>query len=105
MLHYTDGLVERRDASIEQGLDWLVNVATSAASTRTTAGVGTTDTGLEPASAGSRDRTDLSLDLDGLCDTLLEQVGEQVEDDIALLALRVLPSAPFPAREHAVPGT
>lgn len=69
LLLYTDGLIERRDASVDAGLDWLL------AATSGLAGLG----------------------LDALCDELLAQVGAPGEDDIALLALRVLPTrAPVP---------
>lgn len=69
LLLYTDGLIERRDASVDAGLDWLL------AATSGLAGLG----------------------LDALCDKLLAQVGAPGEDDIALLALRVLPTrAPGP---------
>lgn len=60
VLLYTDGLVERRDAAIDDGLHWLTAAA------RPLAGA----------------------PLDELCDTLLAQVGPSTEDDIALLALR-----------------
>jgi len=62
VLLYTDGLVERRGASLDDGLDWLVDTAGALA----------------------------GLDLDGLCDALLGLVGADAEDDVALLALRAL---------------
>ena len=64
VLLYTDGLVERRDASaegIDDGLAWLVRTASAL------------------AGAG----------LDEVCDTLLQQVEQDLEDDVVLLALRV----------------
>jgi PAS domain S-box-containing protein len=63
VLLFTDGLVERRGASLDDGLEWL----------RTTA-----------ASLGD-------LPLDELCDALLEGVAERLEDDVALLAVRAHP--------------
>ena len=62
VLLYTDGLVERRDASLDDGLDWLL---------RTAAPLG-------------------GLPLDELCDRLLALTAADSEDDIALLALRPL---------------
>jgi len=61
VLLYTDGLVERRHASLDDGLTWLIQVAT--------------------------DLADLSPEQ--LCDALLKQVSDDAEDDIALLAVRV----------------
>ena len=66
VLLYTDGLVERRGAPLDQGLDWL------AGAVRELAG----------------------LPLEELCDALLGQLPDAVEDDIALLALRYRPDAP-----------
>ena len=66
VLLYTDGLVERRDAPLEQGLDWLVDAVRGLA----------------------------GLPLEDLCDALLGQLPDAVEDDIALLALRAHPQAP-----------
>ena len=63
VLLYTDGLVERRTASLDHGLARLVEVAQ----------------GL-PAD-----------DLEAFCDHVLEQVGRSEDDDTALLALRVQP--------------
>lgn len=70
LLLYTDGLVERRGVSIQDGLDRLV-VASVA---------------------------DASQDVDELCDGLLLQLpGNQlVTDDIALVAMRPLPLVPGP---------
>ncbi|HSP39713.1 MAG TPA: PP2C family protein-serine/threonine phosphatase [Frankiaceae bacterium] len=60
VLLYTDGLVERRDAAIDEGLRWLAATARSLA----------------------------QAPLDELCDTLLNLIGPATEDDVALLALR-----------------
>ena len=60
LLLYTDGLVERRDATLQDGMDWL----------RDTVVV-----------LGGRS-------VDDLCDELLARIGDQVEDDVALLAVR-----------------
>jgi hypothetical protein len=62
VLLYTDRLVERREASIDDGLHWLVQAAQELA----------------------------GLPLEQLCDRLLAQVGD-VEDDVALLAVRAHP--------------
>jgi PAS domain S-box-containing protein len=65
LLLFTDGLVERRGASIEDGLAQLRESAA----------------GADP-------------DLDALCDRLLaSMVGEEASDDVALLALRPVPLA------------
>lgn len=61
VLLYTDGLVERRGASLDDGLTWLVRAAAELA----------------------------DLSSDQLCDALLDQVSDDAEDDIALLALHV----------------
>ncbi|MCZ2837601.1 PP2C family protein-serine/threonine phosphatase [Modestobacter sp. VKM Ac-2985] len=61
LLFYTDGLVERRGAPLDDGLTWVVGELTR--------------TGREP--------------LDRLCDDLLGQLGGRVDDDVALLAVRV----------------
>ncbi|MCZ2815236.1 PP2C family protein-serine/threonine phosphatase [Modestobacter sp. VKM Ac-2984] len=61
LLFYTDGLVERRGAPLDDGLAWLVGELKR--------------TGREP--------------LDRLCDDLLGQLGGRVDDDVALLAVRV----------------
>ena len=68
VLLYTDGLVERRGAPLEQGLDWLVGAVRELA----------------------------GLPLEDLCDALLGQLPDAVEDDIALLALRAHPQGPRP---------
>ena len=60
VLLYTDGLVERRGATIDDGLTWLAEA---------TAGLS-------------------GLPLADLCDELLDQVAGHAEDDIALLGLR-----------------
>ena len=60
LLLYTDGLIERRDASLDDGLDWLA---------RTAAGL----------AAGTPE---------DLCDGLLDLVADGAEDDVVLLALR-----------------
>jgi serine phosphatase RsbU (regulator of sigma subunit) len=59
---YTDGLVERRGVALQDSLDWLVAVLT-----------------------GQQRRT-----AEELSDHLLEHAGGAVEDDVALLVLRVL---------------
>ncbi|NIZ92430.1 PP2C family protein-serine/threonine phosphatase [Kineococcus rubinsiae] len=60
---YTDGLVERRGESVEEGLQWLVEATT---------GMG-------------------DLTPDEVCDALLALVDGHTDDDVALLALRVRP--------------
>jgi serine phosphatase RsbU (regulator of sigma subunit) len=61
LLLYTDGLVERRGPSIQDGLDWFTDAVHDLA----------------------------GQNLDTLCDRLLDQVDSRGHDDIALLALRV----------------
>ena len=61
LLLYTDGLVERRDAALDAGYDWLVGAARVR--------------GRQP--------------LDQLCDELLAELGGRVDDDVALLAVRL----------------
>jgi sigma-B regulation protein RsbU (phosphoserine phosphatase) len=68
LLFYTDGLVERRTALLDDGFEWLVG----------------------ELQARSREP------LDQLCDELLAELGGRVDDDVALLAVR-LPGAQ-PAR-------
>jgi len=71
VLLYTDGLIERRDASLEDGLQWLVQATRDLA----------------------------ALPLEQLCDQLLTGVGD-LEDDTAILAVRAHPedqSRPAPA--------
>ena len=63
VLLYTDGLVERRGASIDEGLSWLAQTAAEFAA-------------LGPAE---------------LCDAVLGMVGGHAEDDVAVLAVRVRP--------------
>ena len=63
LLLYTDGLVERRDMTLDDGTAWLVRALQ--------------DLGREP--------------LDRMCDGLLNALGTRGDDDIALLAVR-LPS-------------
>ena len=76
VLLYTDGLIERRDAPLDAGLAWLADTAGRLS----------------------------HLDLEDLCDELLAQVGGQVDDDVALLALRAhREDRPRPA--EAGPGT
>ncbi len=65
LLFYTDGLVERRRWTLDEGTDWLLGQLELR--------------GREP--------------LDELCDGLLTELGAGVEDDVALLAVRV-PAAP-----------
>jgi serine phosphatase RsbU (regulator of sigma subunit) len=60
VLLYTDGLVERRGASLDDGLAWLVEAVQELA----------------------------YLDLEELCDALLEATADTTEDDVALLAVR-----------------
>jgi serine phosphatase RsbU (regulator of sigma subunit) len=62
---YTDGLVERRGSSLDDGTELLRTTATRL------------------ASAG--------LALDPLCDTLLAELGGAFDDDVALLAVRAHP--------------
>jgi PAS domain S-box-containing protein len=70
LLLYTDGLIERRHATLEDGLEWL----------RTTV----TDLVTSP--------------VDDLCQALLIRIGDQVADDVALLAVRAYPEdSPRPA--------
>jgi serine phosphatase RsbU (regulator of sigma subunit) len=70
VLFYTDGLVERRGASLDAGLDWLVCAVGRWA----------------------------QLPLEELCDRLLGELSGGVEDDVALLAVRAHPDdRPRPA--------
>jgi len=71
VLLFTDGLVERRDATLDDGLRWLRRRASCAA----------------------------ALPLPQLCDALLREVDDRPEDDVVLLALRVHPGPPG-ARER-----
>ena len=68
LLFYTDGLVERRDRDVEQGIDALAELL--------------------------RELAPRTGDLEVLCDLLLEQmIGDQPEDDVALLVVRWTPEA------------
>jgi serine phosphatase RsbU (regulator of sigma subunit) len=58
---YTDGLVERRDATLDEGLDRLLAVAPDL----------------------------VALPLSDLCDEILDRMAPDLTDDIALLAVRV----------------
>ncbi|MGY1749824.1 SpoIIE family protein phosphatase [Modestobacter sp. SYSU DS0511] len=60
---YTDGLVERRDATLDEGLDRLLTAAGELAGTP----------------------------VDELCDALLARMAPDFADDVALLALRIAP--------------
>jgi serine phosphatase RsbU (regulator of sigma subunit) len=66
VVFYTDGLVERRGAVLDDGMAWLVGELRVL--------------GREP--------------LDRLCDELLAELGGRVDDDVALLAVRVPPRPP-----------
>ena len=70
LLLYTDGLVERREESIQAGLDRLLRVA-----------------------AGHE-----GSDVDGLCDHILSALVESdhVSDDVALVAVRPQPPDRLP---------
>ncbi|TNM67358.1 GAF domain-containing protein [Streptomyces sp. NP160] len=69
VLLYTDGLVERRGASLDRGMAWLAEAAAEMV-----------------RSAGEQ-----ALGLEELCDGLIELVGDHLDDDVALLALRAHP--------------
>lgn len=60
LLLYTDGLIERRGEVLDEGLDRLVSAAETLA----------------------------EHDLEGFCDALIARMGDDGDDDIALLALR-----------------
>ncbi|WP_369070037.1 SpoIIE family protein phosphatase [Kineococcus terrestris] len=60
---YTDGLVERRDAPLQQGLDWLRDFVAA--------------------------RHELTVE--ELCDALVAEVAAEHDDDVALLVLRTHP--------------
>lgn len=69
VLLYTDGLIERRRTSLQDGLDWLAKAAGQLA----------------------------HASVDELCDGLLAQVEGHLDDDVALVALRAHPEdAPRP---------
>jgi phosphoserine phosphatase RsbU/P len=61
LLLYTDGLIERRTMPLDEGTEWLLRLLQ--------------EVGRKP--------------LDQLCDTLLREIGDAVDDDVALLAVRV----------------
>jgi serine phosphatase RsbU (regulator of sigma subunit) len=65
VLFYTDGLIERRGVPLDAGLAWLTGAVADAA----------------------------RLPLGELCDQLLTELAGVVEDDVALLAVRVRPEA------------
>jgi serine phosphatase RsbU (regulator of sigma subunit)/anti-sigma regulatory factor (Ser/Thr protein kinase) len=65
---YTDGLIERRDDSLTRGLEWLQRRASMLA----------------------------GLPLEALCDALLAELPNDAEDDVALLAVRVLSADSIP---------
>lgn len=73
VLLYTDGLVEHRDATLDDGLDRLLAVAPDLASS--------------PVSE--------------LCDEILVRMEPDLTDDVALLAVRVRPPAPPDPRSTA----
>ncbi|MEH3078301.1 MAG: SpoIIE family protein phosphatase [Quadrisphaera sp.] len=76
LLLFSDGLVERRGAPLEQGLAWLASTVEEL-----------------------HERT-----VEEICDELLRQVGDRVEDDVAIVALRAYPEdEPRPA--EAGPAT
>jgi serine phosphatase RsbU (regulator of sigma subunit) len=75
MVLFTDGLVERRGRSIDDGLR-----------------------GVRETAAGSRDRT-----LEELCDALLARFPDQGADDVAILAVRVRPDQPAAATRRPAP--
>ena len=78
LLLYTDGLVERRTGSVDDGLAWLAGTVT------TLAGHG----------------------IDELCDELLRLVAGHAEDDVVLLALEASPvGEPLPAAQRVLPRT
>jgi PAS domain S-box-containing protein len=75
LLVFTDGLVERRGADLAVGLDWLART-------------------VEELNA---------LSVEEICDALLAQVGDRVEDDVAIVALRAYPEdEPRPAEAGPV---
>jgi serine phosphatase RsbU (regulator of sigma subunit) len=75
LLVFTDGLVERRGADLAVGLDWLART-------------------VEELNA---------LTVEEICDALLAQVGDRVEDDVAIVALRAYPEdEPRPAEAGPV---
>jgi hypothetical protein len=83
VLLYTDGLVERRGVHLERGLAWLAEAAGELVAAGTT--------------------------LEELCDALVGLVGDHLDDDVALLALRAHPEdepmrgRPRPRRPRPAP--
>lgn len=65
VVFYTDGLVERRGVPLDEGFEWLRSAAEALA--------------------------ERGLPLEELCDGLLEELGAELEDDVALLAVRAHP--------------
>jgi serine phosphatase RsbU (regulator of sigma subunit)/anti-sigma regulatory factor (Ser/Thr protein kinase) len=74
---YTDGLVERRNETLTQGMEWLRHRSGSLS----------------------------GLPLDALCDTLLSELPRQRDDDVALLAVRARPVREGSADATALPGS
>ncbi|MBC3760084.1 SpoIIE family protein phosphatase [Quadrisphaera oryzae] len=75
LLVFTDGLVERRGADLADGLAWLARTVEQL-----------------------HDRS-----VEEICDELLAQVGDAVEDDVAIVALRAYPEdEPRPAEAGPV---
>jgi serine phosphatase RsbU (regulator of sigma subunit) len=62
VVFYTDGLVERRSVPLQARFDWLVDLL----------------------QGGER------LDAETICDRIISQVDETVDDDIVLLVLRAV---------------
>lgn len=77
VLLYTDGLVERRGASIDDGLEWLQRVVAEHA----------------------------ALPLEELCDAVLTELSGPVEDDVVLLAVRAHPENEPPPSEARTAGS
>lgn len=67
VLFFTDGMIERRGVSLDDGLEWLRSTAATVA----------------------------GLPLERLCDVLLDDIAGRLDDDIALLALRAHPEHPM----------
>lgn len=88
---YTDGLVERRRASLREGLDRLGRVGSEAASA-------TGATGAQGATDAQGAASVAPVDLEGLCDRLLTAMldGGDLADDVALLVVRPLSLAGSP---------
>ncbi|MCK9874541.1 SpoIIE family protein phosphatase [Frankia sp. Ag45/Mut15] len=81
LLLYTDGLVERRGTSLDEGLDALRGVLTGLATE-----------GLTTESPAGEGHAGQGIALAGLCDGVLAAMAPRTgEDDIALLALRAAP--------------